>query len=165
MILERAEPGLCNLLVLSKKTCHTLGTSSGEAAAGPGCRESLTRECHQLLGPFLLPEDALLCQDWQRSLQPGKLWLDSGLGGESLSSTQSSLINGCTSHMAFKKHLLRDEKLFDLQPTSKTERQLGVVFLWEKLVDFPYGSLWVNAGKMLQQLAHLKVSASSLLIW
>lgn len=36
--------------------------------------------------------------------------------------------------MVFKKHLYRVEKLFDLQPTSKIERQLGVVFLEEMLM-------------------------------
>ena len=76
-------------------------------------------------------------------LKPGKLWVDSGLGRESIYSTQYLLINGCTSHMVFKKHLYQDEKLLDLQPTSKIERQLGVVFLTgnaddthEKLFDF-----------------------------
>lgn len=36
--------------------------------------------------------------------------------------------------MVFKKHPYQDEKLFDLQPTSKIERQLGVVFLGEMLM-------------------------------
>lgn len=68
------------------------------------------------------------------SLKPGKLWVDSGLGWESIYSTQYFLINGCTSHMVFKKHLHQDAKLFDLQPTSKIERQPGVVFLGEMLM-------------------------------
>jgi len=36
--------------------------------------------------------------------------------------------------MVFKKHLHQDEKLFDLQPASKIERKLGVVFFGEMLM-------------------------------
>lgn len=123
MLLKRAEHGLCNLLALSKapskNMSHTwqwevwvLGNLSSRALASRRSAPAAPKGCAGGSG----------------LLQPGKLWVESSLGLESSSSIRSSLI---VSHTVFIKHLSssRDEKPFDLQPTSKIERQLGVVIL------------------------------------
>lgn len=97
-----------------QKMCQALGSRKWQSWCGslvPGRVSSVLAWPHRKSSvveaalPLLLSEDALVCRDaWSRlSLKPGKLWADSGLGWESIYSTQYFLINGCTSHMGFKK--------------------------------------------------------------
>lgn len=125
--------------------CHALSNRKRQGWCGslvPGTISSVLARplCCRGNAALLLSEDALVCQSGLATLGPDSLsnqeshGLTQVLDDKSIYITQYFLINGCTSHMVFKKHLYQDEKLFDLQPTSKIERQLGVVFLGKMLM-------------------------------